>query len=306
MKNFKPISTLAIVLGVIALVNCKKDDCNYNLSPATVAANCTVCRDSTMTKVGNGTSCQKTTTQPATFNGRTFIADTGSQSTAYGWGGANVYQTDTSLYTYRTAGTGTNMLDRLGNIVTPSYSSLTGVWQGNSSITGRLNKVGIWNSSIPFGQWVGFTKCIEVKKKQKFYVGMGADNRFRFYLNGNPTPVVEMNNNNTFNFTHWHIFEIELQPGKNIIEMQGYNNSGPASFGAEIYDATLAQILTWTTDAEIDAATIFSTKDMRGQTTQIGNINGWSCPNGLAVDFCTGDSIPVCTLIQNGGVVPCP
>ena len=304
MKNFKIISTLTIALGVIALINCKKDSCDYNITPAIVAANCTICADSTFTKVGNGTYCQKTTTQPATFNGRTFTADTGSQSTAYGWGGAFVYPTDPTLYPYTTNASGNVMYDNSTSVVTPTPHLTHSIWKGNSSTTGRLNKVGIWNSSIPDGQWVGFTHCIEVTKKKKVYVGLAGDNRFRFSLNGTPY-VVEANNTNTFNFTHWHIFEIELLPGKNIISMQGYNDGSAGSFGAEIYDATLAQIISWTTDAEIDAATIFSTKDMRGQQTTIGNINGWTCPNGFTVDFCTGDSIPVCSMIQKGPVVPC-
>ncbi len=304
MKNLKIISTLLITFGVIVLINCTKDACDYDLGP-NISATCTVCADPTFTKVGNGTSCQKTTSTPATFNGTLFNVTAGDSSTAYGWGGANVYITDTSLYTYTTPPTGNIMQDGNGNTVNPSYN-FTGIWLGGTPSTGRLNKVGIWGAGIPNNQWIGFTHCIDVVAKKKVYVGMAGDNRFRFSVNGHPPYAVETNNSNTFNFTHWHIFEIELQPGKNIISMQGYNDGGAASFGAEIYDATLSQIQLWTTDAEIDSATIFSTKDMRNQTTQIGNINGWSCPNGLAVDFCTGDSIPVCTLIQNGGVVACP
>ena len=305
MKNFKIISTITIALvGVITLFNCKKE-CEYNISPAIIAGQCTICADSTMTKVGNGTYCQKTTTQQATFNGRTFTADTGSQSTAYGWGGAFVYPTNPSFYPYTTNASGNVMYDNGLTPVTPS-PVLNGIWKGFSATTGRLNKVGIWGAGIPNGQWIGFTHCLDVVNQKKVYVGMAGDNRVRFSVNGQPPYVVEMINSNTFNFTHWHIFEITLNPGKNIISMQGYNDGSAASFGAEIYDATLAQMTSWTTDAEIDASTIFSTKDMRGQQTQIGNINGWTCPIGFAVDFCTGDSIPVCSMIQKGGVIPCP
>lgn len=303
MKNSNIIYFFSIIC-ILFLLNCNKDECGYGIDSVIVnTSRCTICEDSTFNKVGDSTSCEKKTTQASSFNGSQFILQAGDRITSYGWGGANVYSVTPSQFPLSTASSGNTMLDGSSNTVAPD-ANLTGDWQGTSATTGRLNTVGVWSPGIPSGQWIGFSSCIDVVSKKKVCIGIAADNRCRFKLNN--TMVAEFNNGNTFNFTHWQVFEIELQTGVNIIEMQGYNNGSYASFGAEIYDASLSQLQTFTTNSQIDASLIFSTKDQLGKLTTIGDLNGYSCPLGFAVDFCSGDTIPVCTMIEKGRVIPCP
>ena len=96
---------------------------------------------------------------------------------------------------------------------------------------------------------------------------------------------------------------IPLASGLNIIEMEGWNQSQAASFGADIYGPFPAGSIV--DDATMSAAdyqgnVLWSTLDMIGEPFSIGEASGYSCPDGFVVNLC-GDA-PTCTRIER---VPC-
>ncbi len=166
-----------------------------------------------------------------------------------------------------------------------SWTSTCDMWRN------RLNAVGVWTDDgpapEPIGEWIGFTVCIEVTSQKEYCIGLGADNRMRFSINGDLT--VQFNNGDVNNFKYWHVIPITLNPGTNIITLEGYNDNSEASFGAEIYDADAATLATITDEATLDIVTLYSTKDaINGGIFEIGTTIGCSCPTGGTLSNCSG------------------
>ena len=81
--------------------------------------------------------------------------------------------------------------------------------------------------------------------------------------------------------------------------MQGYNDQLVASFGAEIYDATLAELTNSSvvsTVGDLADITIFSTQEiaLNGGTFQSGDPSGCQCPDGFSLSFCDGSPRASC------------
>gem|GEM_PF-2459131 len=181
--------------------------------------------------------------------------------------------------------------------------------QDNSTSDGRLNEVGVWACDAstgvagnnPIGEWIGFSTCLEVSEPGDYLVGIAADNRVRFYVDG--VLEFEKNSSSTAHFNYWYVQPISLSSGSHIVEMLGYNDGSIAAFGAEIYGPFPAGSLS--TDADMMAADtenniLWSTGDLLGQTFDLGEETGWICPDGTAFDTCAAE--PVCTSIDT---VPC-
>lgn len=184
------------------------------------------------------------------------------------------------------------------------------VWEnpGNND-DGRLNIAGIWTCEVancetdpeepinlapaPWLEWIGFSRCIEVPTTKKYCVGLGADNKQRFSVNGQL--IAEWSVGNTRNFKYWNVIEITLEAGTNYIEVEGWNERCTnASFAAEIYDATSAELQAITTLADLENVILFTTRDMIGESFDIGEDSGVVCPDGFAYDACnTGDCVQV-------------
>ena len=180
---------------------------------------------------------------------------------------------------------------------------------GPSNVEGRQNEVGIWPCDANTGQagfnptreWIGFSHCIFLDSKSDYIVGIGGDNRVRLKLNGET--IFEDVSDNTSAFNYWWMSALEVESGLNIIEMQGYNVSGPASFGAEIAGPFPPDSL-GTDQAMIDADyagnIVWSTGSLVGQSFDVGEDSGWTCPDDYSLNLCT--ETPECTYID---VVPC-
>jgi len=165
----------------------------------------------------------------------------------------------------------------------------------------RLNTVGVWAcdpdsvdtgetyvTTLPTGEWIGFAVCLDIPEGGDYLIGLGADNRLRFSLNGNLE--FAMLGGSPDNFTWWWINPIQLSSGLNIIELEGYNISQAASFGAEIAGPFPAGSLN--TDADMAAADyagnlIFSTLDQIGINFTLGESSGTQCPEGFALNTCS-------------------
>jgi len=178
---------------------------------------------------------------------------------------------------------------------------------GQTAADGRLNNVGVWacdpvtgaTGTQPFGEWIGFTACIDIPEAGDYLVAGGGDNQFRLFLNNDPTPVLIKTGSSVENFRRWWVRSLSLSAGLNIITLEGRNNGNVAAFGAEISGPFPAGSLG--TDADMIAADyagniVFSTGDMIGGQFTTGETSGYSCPDGYALSFCEGK--PECVRIQ--------
>jgi hypothetical protein len=178
---------------------------------------------------------------------------------------------------------------------------------GQTSADGRLNSVGIWacdpvtggSGTEPFGEWIGFTACLDIAVAGDYLVAGGGDNQFRLFLNNDPTPVLIKTGSSVLNFRRWWVRSLSLPAGLNIITLEGRNNGNVAAFGAEISGPFPAGSLT--TDADMIAADyagniVFSTGDMIGSQFTTGTNSGYQCPAGYVLSFCEGK--PECVLIE--------
>lgn len=280
---------VVIAFIVFAMSSCKK--CDYS------QAECETCPDGFVKSTVNN-NCEKIFSEEAVLQGQQVTVEAGDVNGNYSVLGAVLYDLNDSMQ-YPISSSGSTLIEANSNPVAVNSTLPSAPWLG------RLNTVGVWSSLIGNNEWVGFSACVEVEQNTKVCIGIGADNRCRFNINGHTPRYVELNSGGMYNFRAWHVFEFELQAGVNIIEMEGLNDGASAAFGAEIYRGDFATISSWVSVAELEDALIFSTKDLIGSRFQTGSVNGYLCPNGGAVDFC-GDTIAVCTSILREPFLPCP
>ena len=258
-----------------------------------------------------GGVCQFVDSVSATTYGTFLTAYTGSVSTGFDENGANFYKNDLTgnlPYTLYSSG----LSDSLNVAITPDVivSGVTNnLWDSNATTTnGRLNLCGIWPNVVTNNQWIGFSKCINLTKTGVYSIGVAADNRTRFKINGELFYEANIFSVSTFNT--WRVFEVTLSAGTNVIEMEGRNDGGPASFGAEIYQADIATLSAMTTTTELNRVIIFSTKDFRYETNgnipvlfDLGQSSGYSCPAGYFLNKC-GTGVTCSILVESGCTVP--
>lgn len=247
--------------------------------------------------------CNLTTFTGVTTSGPTVISQLGSQNGVYGHLGGYFYpevdlaDPNLPIRRYYTGSTG-DLLYTDGTLLAEEYIDFNKPLWGSFNVgikDGRLNAIG---ADAPTG-WIGWTKCIELTSNKKVYVAMAADNFSRFKVNGQlvvefPETGGVYGSNGTalqYNFKKWHLFPITLNAGINVIEMEGKNQGGASSFGAEIYDTDINTLTAATSTATIN--TIFSTGSLIGTPFTIGTTAGFTCPTGFSLYTCSGGT-PVC------------
>lgn len=225
----------------------------------------------TMTPAGD--ECIRVDSFAPAVNGTLYRACAADASVAYGWAGAQYPGglIDNALAFF---------LDRLNTV---------GVWACDPS-TGAVG-------TNPIDEWIGFSVCLDVEQGGDYVVGMAADNRLRFRLNGAPT--FTLGSSATANFNYWWMNPITLASGLNIVELEGRNDGLVAAFGAEIYGPFAAG--STATDASMAALNypdnlFWSTLDVIGQPFLTGQASGYSCPDGYALNACEGEVL--CTRIE--------
>lgn len=174
----------------------------------------------------------------------------------------------------------------------------------NNTTDGPLNRCGLWAvqptidpdpDDNPTGVPIGFTVPISIPTSKTYYIGLGGDNRCQIKVNGvtvvDQDPASIATNHDIVegtgpygvdtSFKFWHIYPVDLVAGPSIIEVTGINDGSPGAFGCEIYDNTSAEIQAATSYSGLTL--IFSTKDVRGQTLQLGGTVAWTCPSGYSL-----------------------
>jgi len=254
--------------------------------------------------------CQRITTTPAVFNGAGNTILNGDALNVYGLYGTYFYPTVNTAVAPYSYNSSRNLVDANGTVIAPiAINNSSTFWASiNSAANGRLNRVGLFAETITGTDpvtgdklgWVGFSQCIDILSAGTYYVGLAADNYCRFKVNG--TLIANFQNNDGINFYVWNVFPIYLNSGVNLIEMEGLNQTGNSSFGAEIYHptgTTAFQTLTGATStASTQANVIFSTVTKRGGNWDQGQNAGYSCPTGI-LNTC---GTPICTTILNQAI----
>jgi hypothetical protein len=162
----------------------------------------------------------------------------------------------------------------------------------SNTTAGPLNRCGLWTTSTPAGQDIGFSVCLTLPASKVYYIGVGGDNRCKIVIDG--VVIVDQNvsalatqysADAQISFKVWHVYPVTLAAGPHIIELIGHNDSSSAALGAEIYNNTPEELATSTSYADLDL--IFSTKDYVGGPVQLStNGLGYSCPSGYALAAC--------------------
>lgn len=197
-------------------------------------------------------------------------------------------------------------------VVNPFWVNGSGSCADSTNVNGPLNRTGLWSSTTLPAQTIGFGICITIPTEKVYYVGIGCDNYGIIKLDGvtllqqDPAGLAaQYGVGPASTFKIWHIYPVELTAGPHFLEIIGYNDSGPAALGCEVYDATPAELNAATSYAALGSKLIFSSKDFIGQTIQLGSDGiGYTCPAGYSLSSCDGPT-PVCKRILTTSTTTC-
>jgi hypothetical protein len=249
-----------------------------------------------------GDSCVYSAVTAATYLGSGGTISVGDTSTAYGTLGTRFYEDITNKpFPITRVVDSSPIYDDDGVEVTAEATVNSSFWGLGTVATGRLNNIGIGGN--PDTEWKGFSVCIDLPTTNTYYIGMAADNWCRFYINGELiVNFPEIGSSINRNFQYWHVFPITLLGGKNIIEMEGKNTASVHAFGFELYSGTTVPELTGATN-ESEANSFWNTLLKTGDTFDMGDTVGYSCPSGYSLDLCAVSAI--CTQIIYTGFTRC-
>lgn len=163
-------------------------------------------------------------------------------------------------------------------------------WVGNGIIVNRITSIlGKWVNPSIDEEWIGATSVVRIPSNKVYYVLLGADNRFRFTVNG--ITLVEsdtsfMGSQHTISpenfpaqaFRQVHIYPMKLREGCNVVTIEGFNEGvgTDAMFSAAIIDNTAEEIRNATSIGDLNF--LYSTAD--AETLFTGEPE-FVCPEGF-------------------------
>jgi len=176
----------------------------------------------------------------------------------------------------------------------------------STSLCGRLNYSGIWLKGAFDKQWIGVNTCLKITQAGTYYVGFGADNQIRIYIDGVLFRQQLMKSGTDSEpFVDWKMHPVTLTAGNHVLSIEGYNTGGAHTAGCEVYSGTLAQIQSGS------PTPIFSTANLLGREndTYVKDTFGvvirkhFTCASGV-VNVCSDSTIgcpiiPADTIIVN-------
>jgi hypothetical protein len=182
---------------------------------------------------------------------------------------------------------------------------------------GPNNRTALWATTEEDNQDVGFTVCVNLPEDGIYYCAGMADNYLKIILDGTPIVVMDPIAMGTYLDTHgfpgigafstfrlWHVYPVQLTAGSHVLELIGHNDSSIAAMGAEIYNATLSDLISATSYTDLGEELIFSSKDYIGEDVQIGTGGvGYTCPDGYSLTLCDGPAY--CRKVLTTGLVAC-
>lgn len=194
---------------------------------------------------------------------------------------------------YNVSGYTNSITDGLYTIINTPF-----LWKNTTSsyTSGPLNRCGLWvnGSGQPENTWVGFSVCLDVLTTKTYYIGIAGDNHFKLTLDGNVIVntrlAISQWYGSNYPFTRWNVYPITINSGPHILELFGWNNESFASFGCEIYDNTLNELITATTLSDLNI--IFTSSGITSANVIQNSYDeyldtGFSCPDGYVYNHCT-------------------
>lgn len=291
----------------------------------------------------SGNICEKIERVPATANGGVFYPITpGNTNVLYGDSGAALYA-DISGATFPLNGfdfPNYVVKDNAGTGIT--YPKVTSDpnnqifnTQGTSTTKGRLNYSSIWGTGYPDDTLFTVRFCVTITEAKTYIFALAGDNQvnasitsttfqggvtdlniINLWGSSSPTGSPEQASN-TRPFNYWHMFPITLPVGTHTFKLSGYNFSGDVAFGAEVYNISVANMLTLiasttATPADLEPYILFTTKDLIQSPPLLLPAPGqtgitYTCPSGYTFTDCYG--VPQCTIDLSypcGGTPPPP
>ena len=280
--------------------------------------------------------CTKTEIIPATpSGGPTAPVVYGANSSAYGAERSRLYENISAkifpLNGYQNTSTcgacpnGYQVLDNfgVGTVTTISATSVVGntVFSNiaPSTTDGRLNAAGIWVTGFPSNVWLKVQFCITIDVTKTYIFAIAGDNQIQAHITSSTFNggVTDLNLVNLWgsasptgtptsagypnSFKIWHMFPITLPAGVHTLVLSGMDFGTPATFGAEIYDISEANMMTLManpslTTTDLQPYIIFSTLDLVTTPPFVIGLPGdsvtWTCPEGYALTGCFG--VPSC------------
>ena len=221
------------------------------------------------------------------------------------------------------------LLDNSGNILNldttinngsnPPGTIKNNLWGTGKCADGRLSNIGVWanvNTSDclvnndPIHQWIGFTVPVDAPIAAVYSIGFAADDRVRITIDGQLFAIIDLT---TFAYKAWHVIPITLSAGTHNILVEGYNNSGTASLGAEIYSTTPSTLSGLSIPSELDPYIVWSTADRVGSTFDLAatpdqggsgeSCGGCECPDGYTMAYVNG--LLTCVRTDTVAFEPC-
>lgn len=290
--QFSGVASGDYILKITDHKNCTKQES---------IAQCTSCPEG---YEASGTKCVSITEVTPNYYPSTFTLVKGVTNSLYCRYGAVIFSS------WNFDGTGT--YERFG--LSPVNTYWANAPYPRSGSLAPLNRLGVWSSTTYGGQDVGFSFCFNVNKGKILYVGISVDNFAKIKLNGTLILHQQNNFNGFFGFGSlegFFIYPIYFPEGNNIIEIYGHNDqptiySNPASIGAAIYDATKADLMAATSDADLGNKILWTSLSMIGkpliyEKSEVYGYHGYVCPDGYAINSC-GETV-VCQLKET---INCP
>jgi hypothetical protein len=190
------------------------------------------------------------------------------------------------------------------SVAKSSSSSLSAM--SSNTYCGRLNACGIWLQGAFNGKWIGVNTCLKVPESKVYYIGFGADNDIKLYLDGNLLPYSRDHGHSAGTqseiFLDWKVYPQYLSAGNHILTIEAINGDHQKAVGVEVYNNTADELQNGTVN------TIYSTvnlMDGRAYDTYVKNGNGtiikrrFTCP----INFNVCSDTLGCPAIPNGTVL---
>ncbi len=168
-----------------------------------------------------------------------------------------------------------------------AYNPCLGDIVRNYPLCGRLRNAGIWfcgtpgTNREPSDKWIGIETYVTAPTSKTYYLGFGADNGMRVFVNGSQV-ANHGNVTSEDNFRKWHVIPVTLNAGKNLLKIEMYNDGLQAAGGVEIYNNSYYELF-----HEMNINILFSTNDLISRSrvyTYVIEPNGAISPSYVCAD----------------------
>lgn len=171
---------------------------------------------------------------------------------------------------------------------------------GGTNSNNWFDTVGIWSSSAGFGEWRGFSQCVNINTTKTYYIAFASNNAGRISLNGELMVEMNIGDSNKLTLSYANIIPVTLSVGTHVFYLEGLDYSGTGGLAMDIYDTDYATLTGITSYNQLTGVTIFSTINKFGSIFDIGSVTtqSYTCPSGYLYSTCSGST---CIKIETTG-----